>query len=81
MPIYEYSCRACGHEFETLVRPGSTPGCPKCESQELERLLSLPAIKSDSTHALALKAAKQRDSRLQAQQTRERIEYEQSHDD
>jgi putative FmdB family regulatory protein len=81
VPIYEYSCRRCGHEFETLVRPGTSPGCPACNSQDLQRLLSLPAIKSESTHQLALKAAKQRDARRQADQTRERVEYERSHDD
>ena len=40
MPIYEYSCKGCGHQFETLVRNGSTPACPACASTELERQLS-----------------------------------------
>ena len=32
MPIYEYSCRKCGHEFEVLIRKESDlPGkCVKC---------------------------------------------------
>jgi len=41
MPIYEYACRSCGHEFETLVRSGSTPDCPSCKSTELEKKLSV----------------------------------------
>ena len=41
MPIYEYACRACGHEFETLVRASETPSCVKCESAELEKKLSV----------------------------------------
>jgi putative FmdB family regulatory protein len=41
MPIYEYACRGCGHEFETLVRSGSTPDCPSCKSTELEKKLSV----------------------------------------
>ena len=41
MPMYEYACRGCGHEFETLVRAGSNPECPTCHSKELEKLLSV----------------------------------------
>ena len=82
MPIFEYSCRACRHEFEVLVRPGSgTPTCPKCQSQELEKLLSAPAIKSDSTHGLAMRAAKKRDKAAGADNARVQREYELSHDD
>ena len=44
MPIFEYECRACGHEFEQLVRTGDVPACPQCHSAELEKLLSLPTV-------------------------------------
>lgn len=81
MPIYEYACRGCGHEFETLVRSGSTPACPKCASAELERLQSLPAIKSESTHGLALKAARKRDAAQASTNARVQREYELSHND
>jgi putative FmdB family regulatory protein len=32
MPIYEYTCRKCGHGFEHLARRLSEPAprCPKC---------------------------------------------------
>jgi len=34
MPLYDYECRKCGHEFEVLVRPGSeTPKCTSCGSE------------------------------------------------
>ena len=46
MPLYVYICRACGHEFETLVRTGSEPACPSCQSQDLERQPSTFAVKS-----------------------------------
>jgi putative FmdB family regulatory protein len=49
MPIYEYRCRACAHEFEALVRSGDTPGCPRCAATDLERLLSLFAVDSEGT--------------------------------
>jgi putative FmdB family regulatory protein len=81
MPIFEYRCTSCGHEFELLVRTGVTPACPSCRSADLEKLLSMPAIKSESTHDLAMRAAKKRDKAQASQQTRERIEYERAHDD
>lgn len=41
MPIYEYACRSCGHEFETLVRGAEAPSCARCASPELEKKLSV----------------------------------------
>ncbi|MGE0814299.1 MAG: zinc ribbon domain-containing protein [Vicinamibacterales bacterium] len=81
MPIFEYACRACQHQFETLVRTGDTPACPKCASADLEKLLSLPAIKSDTTHALALKAAQKRDAKQADINARTQREYELAHED
>lgn len=81
MPIFEYACRACGRQFEQLVRTGDTPACPACASQDLDKLLSTVAVKTEGTRQLGLRAAKKRDQRQQADQTRERVEYEASHDD
>ena len=81
MPLFEYVCQTCEHEFEALVLGSSIPSCPACGSEELERQISRPAIKSDNTRALALKAAKKRDQRLGTDRMHERIEYEASHDD
>jgi putative FmdB family regulatory protein len=81
MPIFEYACDACRHEFETLVRTGDTPVCPKCQATALTKRLSLPAIKSESTHALAMRAAHRRDKIQQSDKNREQREYELNHDD
>lgn len=81
MPIYEYACRGCRHRFELLVRSSTVPACPSCASEDLERLLSLPAIKSEGTHALAMKAAKRRDAKQGAENARAQREYELSHND
>ena len=40
MPLFDFRCRACGEEFEALVRPGAAPACPACAATDLERLLS-----------------------------------------
>jgi putative FmdB family regulatory protein len=41
MPIYEYACRDCGHEFEALVRSSTVPECPTCHSTVLDKQLSV----------------------------------------
>lgn len=81
MPIFEYRCLGCGHEFEMLVLKGSVAACPKCHVETLERRLSVPAVKSESTRALAMKAAKRRDAKQADEQNRAQREYELHHDD
>jgi putative FmdB family regulatory protein len=81
MPIFEYTCKACGHEFETLVRKGKTPACASCGSEHLERRFSLPNVKSESTRAQAMRAAKKRDQVQGRERVNEQINYEKSHDD
>ena len=44
MPIFEYICRDCSHRFEWLVRRASVPHCPECDSEVLERQLSVFAV-------------------------------------
>ena len=42
MPIYEYECKKCGAHFDELmpINDASTPNCPECESEKVERLIS-----------------------------------------
>jgi putative FmdB family regulatory protein len=40
MPLYDFRCRACGTEFEELVRGNQSPACPACGATDPERLLS-----------------------------------------
>ncbi|GAB4167566.1 MAG: hypothetical protein Fur0039_05430 [Rhodocyclaceae bacterium] len=52
MPIFEYACRTCGKEFETLVRGASAaPRCPACHSAELTKKLSAFAPRAGSAPA------------------------------
>ena len=54
MPIYEYACKACGHNFETLVRSDTVPQCPECHSTELNKQLSVFATTAASSEAMPM---------------------------
>jgi putative FmdB family regulatory protein len=78
MPLHEYKCRTCGHCFEALVRGTDTPACPSCQGTELEKLLSLFAVNSETTRQSALQSGrkhgrKEQQDRLIAE--REDIEH------
>jgi len=42
MPIYEYACDKCGHEFEREQRITDDPvkTCPECRSRKVKKLIS-----------------------------------------
>jgi putative FmdB family regulatory protein len=44
MPIFEYICEECEHEFEALVFGRDKAKCPKCESKKLKPQLSVFAV-------------------------------------
>jgi putative FmdB family regulatory protein len=46
MPLYEYRCEACGHQFEKIQRFSDDPisVCPSCGQGPVVKLLSSPAI-------------------------------------
>jgi len=48
MPIYEYTCKTCGHRFEALVFGGKTPDCPECGGRRLEKLFSVFGVAGGS---------------------------------
>ena len=81
MPLFDFVCTNCRHEFEALVRGSNVPTCPSCKSTALEKQLSLPAIKTDSTHGLAMQAAKRRDRAQGNERNAAQREYELNHDD
>jgi putative FmdB family regulatory protein len=42
MPIYEYQCKACGHELEVIQKLSEEPlkFCPECGKPEMNKLVS-----------------------------------------
>ena len=47
MPIYEYFCEQCGHEFDALQKMSDTPlgKCPACEKEALKKKISAPGFR------------------------------------
>ena len=80
MPLYDFSCRSCSNKFELLVLK-RTPACPKCGSEDLERLLSLPVVHSAGTHQKTMANAKKAELRTAAEREHAQRQYEASHDD
>lgn len=44
MPIYEYRCEECGHQFDALQKISEDPltECPACHQPALKKLVSAP---------------------------------------
>jgi putative FmdB family regulatory protein len=51
MPLFEYDCRGCGHQFEYLTRDGQSPSCPSCEGHDLQKRLSVFAVGANGESA------------------------------
>lgn len=47
MPIYEFSCSACGHRFDRLQKLSDPDprDCPQCGRPELGRCVTAPAFR------------------------------------
>jgi putative FmdB family regulatory protein len=44
MPIFEYVCLDCQHPFEAIVSASRPAACPACQSQALDKQLSVFAV-------------------------------------
>ncbi|MBA3915043.1 MAG: zinc ribbon domain-containing protein [Acidobacteriales bacterium] len=53
MPIFEYVCQKCQHEFEALVYGADQAECPKCTGKELSPKLSVFAVSAKGSSPAA----------------------------
>ena len=44
MPIFEYVCKDCSRQFETIVNGSKRVECPTCHGEHLEKQLSVFAV-------------------------------------
>ena len=63
MPIYEYACEKCDHEFEREQRITDDPvkTCPRCRSRRVKKLISRTSfvLKGGGWYADAYSSSKQ----------------------
>jgi putative FmdB family regulatory protein len=81
MPLFDFQCRACGHEFEALVRRSAAPACPSCGSADLERLLSgfSFSVRSNGLSPAARRAVQRQQSAQKRDQDAYQQEIEKKH--
>ncbi|MGA9041945.1 MAG: zinc ribbon domain-containing protein [Terriglobales bacterium] len=56
MPIFEYICKQCDHEFEAIVYGEQKAECPKCKGKQLAPQLSVFAVAAKSPSSPARSA-------------------------
>ena len=51
MPLYEYTCRDCSHEFEEMAPTDDDSGvrCPLCRSTNIQRQISAVRCQAGAT--------------------------------
>ena len=81
MPIFDYRCRRCEHEFEAIVRASQPATCPSCQGTDLEQLISLFSVSSASTRKSALKLAREQHQKVKKEQAIAHQESVRKHDD
>jgi putative FmdB family regulatory protein len=80
LPIYEYRCGACARSFERLVRASAeSVSCAACGSTEVERVLSLSAVRSEQTRSRAKQDLKARNRATRRAQDDAEVRRIQSH--
>jgi len=57
MPIFEYVCQQCKHQFEAIVLGTQKAACPKCESKRLSQQLSSFAVRGEKSQESASPSA------------------------
>ena len=80
MPLYDYECKQCGHEFEKLVRPGDpAPTCAECGSGDLDKLLPTVAVSTEHTREQNLGKARAKAKKVSRDKAVAQFEYEEKH--
>ncbi|MFT7414002.1 MAG: putative FmdB family regulatory protein [Methylophagaceae bacterium] len=64
MPLYEYHCDACEHQFEALQKMSDEPlvHCPACDEASLRKLVSAAGfrLKGEGWYETDFKSGKKR---------------------
>lgn len=80
MPLYDFRCLPCGHQFEALVpRHDSIPVCPTCHGTDVERQLSTFAVSSEGTRQRSLTQARKAGTKRAMEKATADQEWERHH--
>ena len=82
MPLYEFKCLDCGNLFELLIMKSEHKvRCPACESESVERVLSLFAVSSESSRQANTAKAYAYNNKLNAKHEpdKQRIQIDHKH--
>ena len=44
MPLFDFRCQQCGHDFEDLITGEEQAECPSCQSAKVERQIAVFAV-------------------------------------
>jgi len=82
MPLYDFHCRGCGHDFEALVRPQDQEPtrCPACKGADLERQLSTFAVSTAEKTQAAANKSRQRQVKANKEKLVADEEYRKEHE-
>ena len=82
MPLYEYKCSGCGHQFELLIlKAAQRVACPSCAGEKVERLHSTFGVSSAASRNAHTASAYKYNNTLNAKQEpdKQRIQIEHKH--
>ena len=82
MPLYEYRCLECCHQFELLIlKAVPTVACPSCSSATVERIFSTFAVSSEASRQASTASAYKYNNTLNAKQEpdKQRVQIEHKH--
>ena len=80
MPIFEYRCSGCGHEFEHLVLNSSpVPGCPSCGSEDIEKMMSISSVSTEQVRRRATGDIRARNRALRKDHAHEEVKRLEAH--
>jgi len=79
VPLYDYLCHQCHRQFELLVRAGTTPRCPSCDGEQLDRLISSFGVSTSTTRGQSLSAIRQTNTGKAREAARAEQEYDRKH--
>lgn len=51
MPLFEYKCGSCDHEFEELVSGDAKVECPECKAANPQKLMSAHSVGKSTARA------------------------------